>query len=276
MHRVILCFLMAGISAFADMTAGDKAYARQDFATALKEYLPLARQGNVEAQFRVGYIYTQGRTADLKQAVEWFQQAAKGGHPNAEFNLGQMYAFGQGVTRNPAEAVKWYKLAAQHGWADAQLRLGIAYEEGFGVAKNDNEAVKLYHLAATNPQPGQGRSLAEFSVAVMYHEGRGVDKNWKEAAKWFEIAAEHGYPEAQFDIGWMYYVPEGVEEDFVKAYAWIKISQRTAASSETVMKNPEESVMGKAREISEELKKKMTPQQLAAAEKLINSWKPKS
>jgi tetratricopeptide (TPR) repeat protein len=274
MRRAFFCLLILYIPAMADMAAGDKAYANHDWPAALKEYLPLAKQGNAEAQFRVGFIDCQGAAPQYAEALTWFRQAAQKGHPNAQFNLGQMYSLGQGVAKDPAAAVKWYRMAADKGFADAQLKLGIAYDDGVGVQQDYKEAAKLYRLAATNPHPQEGRAIAEFSLGVLYHEGKGMPKDMKEAAKWFEMAADRGYPEAQFNIGWMYYIPQGVEENFVKAYAWITLAARSAGTP-SVVAEADTTVAGRAREMSAELAKKMTPQQLADAERLIRGWKPR-
>ena len=42
------------------VAAGEKAWQRGDYITALREFLPLAKSGNPEAEFRVGFIYCQG------------------------------------------------------------------------------------------------------------------------------------------------------------------------------------------------------------------------
>jgi hypothetical protein len=273
---IMAAVVMAGVPALADLAAAQKAYARHDWFTALKEYLPLAQQGDANAQFIVGYIYCQGAKPQYAEALKWFKQAAVKGHPNAQFNLGQMYRLGQGVAKNPTEAARWYRAAANQGFADAQLRLGIAYEEGSGVTRDLKQAAELYRLSISNPRHGDGLAEAQFSLAALYHEGKGVPKDWKIAAKLFEAAAERGYPQAQFNIGWMYYVPEGVSEDFVKAYMWITLAGRSANGAESVVVQPDATVAGKALEISGELAKKMTPEQLAQADKLINSWKPKT
>ncbi len=41
--------------------AGLAAYSRGDYATALKEYRPLAEQGDAVAQFALGSMYENGR-----------------------------------------------------------------------------------------------------------------------------------------------------------------------------------------------------------------------
>ena len=73
-----------------------------DFATALKEWQPLAEQGNAIAQY----------------------------------NLGMIYQNGYGVIQDYAEAVKWYRLATEQGHADAQYNLGVMYESGNGVVQD--------------------------------------------------------------------------------------------------------------------------------------------
>ena len=87
----------------ADFDKGLDAYDRGDYATALREFKPLAEQGNAAAQF----------------------------------NLGVMYDKGIGVPQNHKTAVKWYTLAAKQGNAHAQTNLGLMYDEGKGVPQND-------------------------------------------------------------------------------------------------------------------------------------------
>jgi len=66
-----------------------------------------------------------------------------------------------------------------------------------------------------------------------------------------------------------------VEENFTKAYAWISLSRRSAIKTESVVVQPDASITGKAQQICDELAKKMTPAQLADAERIIKTWKPK-
>ena len=72
-------------AACASFQDGLNAYRHGDYATAYKEWLPLAKKGNA----------------------------------NAENNLGVLYEKGHGVARNPAQAAKWYEKAAKAGHAQA-------------------------------------------------------------------------------------------------------------------------------------------------------------
>ena len=79
MHRFIIalsCFLMtlaAPISA-QNFEKGVAAYNSGDYATALKEWTPLADAGFRDAQFNIGLMYFQGRGVpqDYKEAVKWY------------------------------------------------------------------------------------------------------------------------------------------------------------------------------------------------------------
>src|SRR5215471_10769830 len=73
---------------------GQMAYERKDYATALREWQPLAQQGNATAQRSLGVMYEQGWgvAKDEVEAVRLYRQAAAQGEAKAQTNLGVMYA----------------------------------------------------------------------------------------------------------------------------------------------------------------------------------------
>ncbi len=111
----------------ADFRKGLDAAQRGDYATALREWKPLAEQGNAKAQVELGALYSEGEGVpqDFKEAVKWYRLSAEQGNAEAQFNLGAMYSLGMGVPKNDREAVKWYRLAAEQGDAKAQFLLGF-------------------------------------------------------------------------------------------------------------------------------------------------------
>tara|TARA_B100000700_G_scaffold210911_1_gene231797 strand:+ start:1051 stop:1401 length:351 start_codon:yes stop_codon:yes gene_type:complete len=98
----------AGVSDSADYQKGLAAYKSGDFATTLREWTPLAEQGDARAQFNIGTMYFRGRGVpkDNKTAVKWFRLSAEEGYANAQFSLGVMYDNGKGVPKNSTSAVK--------------------------------------------------------------------------------------------------------------------------------------------------------------------------
>ena len=69
----------------ADFEKGLVAYENGDFATALKELEPLAKEGDADAQMILGsmYQYGEGVPQNYKTAVKWFTIAGKQGYPDA-------------------------------------------------------------------------------------------------------------------------------------------------------------------------------------------------
>jgi len=153
MKRLILvAVLLFGLAApaWGGFEEGLDAYNEGDYATALKEFLPLAEQGNTDAQVKLGYMYELGRGVpqDYNEAVKWYRQAASQGHAKAQALLGNMYAKGEGVPQNYPEAMKWWRKAAEQGYAPAQVILGNMYAKGQGVPRDDREAAKWHRKAA--------------------------------------------------------------------------------------------------------------------------------
>ena len=136
---VLLFSLLLGVPSYsADFNKGLTAAQSGDFATALKEWKPLAEEGNAAAQNNLGLMYHNGWGVpqDYKEAVYWYRLAVEQGYPIAQYNLGLMYEKGKGVPQDYKEAARLYRLAAEQGDADAQGNLGVMYVFGKGVTKD--------------------------------------------------------------------------------------------------------------------------------------------
>ena len=107
----------AGVSASADFQKGLTAYKSKDYATALRELKPLAKQGDADAQYYLGKMYDKGQGVPQndKTAVKWFKLAAEQGHDGAQNNLGAMYEEGQGVKQDLVYAHIWRSIANMNG-----------------------------------------------------------------------------------------------------------------------------------------------------------------
>ena len=101
---------------------GKAAFDRGDYATALKFWRLLAKQGDAKGQTLLGLMYAQGKGSpqNYGEAEKWFRRAAEQGHAEAQYSFGVMYADGKGVTRDDALAHMWFNLAAEHGYERAQ------------------------------------------------------------------------------------------------------------------------------------------------------------
>ncbi len=162
-----------------------------------------------------------------------------------------------------ATALRLWRPLAEQGDADAQSSLGMMYEEGQGVPQSYAEAVKWYRLAAE-----QGDATAQNRLGVMYATDQGVPQDYAEAVKWFRLAAEQGDAETQNRLGIMYREGQGVPQDYVQAHMWFNLAASWFSA-------PEAENRDKAVENRDLAASKMTPAQIAEAQKLAREWKPK-
>ena len=221
MHRIVsaMLFLAASSSVVADFAAGLEAYLRGDYATALREFQPLAKQGDAAAQTALGLMYANGEGVpeDAHQAEYWWRKAAVQGLAEAQFNLGNMYANGEGVPEDDIQAEYWWRKAAEQGFATAQFNLGNRYAKGEGVPEDDRQAVYWYRQAAE-----QGSARAQSNLGLMYANGRGAPEDDRQAVYWYRQAAEQGNARAQSNLGLMYANGRGIPEDDRQAVFWFR------------------------------------------------------
>ncbi len=100
-------FLFSATSVWsADFYKGLDAYDKGDYATALREWRPLAEQGDVIARTLLGDMYGNGYGVpqDYSTAHKWYSLAAKQGNVFAQNNLGEMYRKGEGVPQDEQTA----------------------------------------------------------------------------------------------------------------------------------------------------------------------------
>jgi len=127
---VLLSTSLIGIT-YADYNDGYKAYQAKDYATALKEWKPLAEQGDSSAQFGLGWMYENGKGVlkDDKQAADWYRKAAEQGYSDAQFNLALMYVDGDGVLKDMTKAKYWINKAYEGDDAEISKRAKKAWDK---------------------------------------------------------------------------------------------------------------------------------------------------
>ena len=116
---IALAFLMTfslPVSA-QDFQKGLAAYEAGDYATALKEWKPLAEDGDAAVQYNLGIMYSNGYGVpqDYAEAIRWYRLAAEQGYADAQTNLGNMYSNGNGVLQDSVVAHMWVNIGAANG-----------------------------------------------------------------------------------------------------------------------------------------------------------------
>ncbi len=105
-------------------------------------------------------------------------------------------------------------------------------------------------------------ALAGTTVAGPYEDGVSAYErgDHNEAARWYRRAAEQGHAGGQLSLGNMYKRGQGVPQDNVQAYKWLDLAGSRIVSA----------FLNRDRVAA-----KMTPAQIAEAQKLAREWKPK-
>ena len=209
-----------------------------------------ARAGNPHAQYFIGEMYALGfgksATAlpNNREAIRWYQRAAKQGHEDAMLKLAQRYTTGWGVDRDYATAERWYRRTLETNSTAAVEKILHSIEElpdslqeiladihSFGPLeyRNAPRADQQYRQAA---QRGNKNALtkligradrlneqtAHFELAL-YNESTGENDA---AVERYRRAAQLGHGRAQFVLGQYYEMGWIVESDESKAKEWYR------------------------------------------------------
>ncbi len=156
----------------------------------------------------------------VSECLDWFEQAAKRDHTEAQLILARWYSKQPGAD---ADAVKWLERAANLGNRDAQYLLGERYQQGKGVAKRPELAQRWNDKAAAQQQPdallqqakqaapsdafrayqraaNAGAAEAELWLGIAYLAGEQVSADPALGRYWLELAAGHGFHEAEYQL----------------------------------------------------------------------------
>lgn len=111
------------------------------------------------------------------------------------------------------------------------------------------------------PFARSGNADAEELIGVMYALGLGVEKDPERAFEWYLRSSMKGHPGAQSGIGWYYELGIGMPApDLVRAYLWYALS--------SIGGDPD------AVDSLEQLQTRMTREEIARAQVLVNDYKP--
>jgi TPR repeat protein len=211
---------------------------RNNCTAAREGWLQMAEKGDAVAQFKMGLVYEIGGDFDF------------GCGPHDYFT-----------------AFQWFKRAAEGGMPEAEAEVASFYLGGFsgsGVSPDYSAAMRWFRRAADD-----GNLYANYRIGLMYQLGTGVPQDYEEAARWFRRGAERGDFNAQLELGHVYEIGQGVPKDNVEAHMWWNLAAAQERLSAIVIPGVR-SVAG----LRDELASKMTPAEVAEAQKRAREWKP--
>ncbi|RKJ84520.1 sel1 repeat family protein [Aeromonas veronii] len=180
-----------------------------------------ARLGNTQASYRLGLMCQERHQGKpVSECLDWFEQAAKQDHAEAQLNLARWYSTQPGAD---TDAVKWLEQAAEQGNRDAQYLLGERYAQGKGIVKRPDLAQRWNDKAAAQQQPDAllqqakqaaptnaftayqraataGSAEAELWLGMTYLAGEQVQADPALGRYWLELAAGHGSHDAEYQL----------------------------------------------------------------------------
>lgn len=171
---------------------------KRDFEDEIKKLMPLAEEGDVDAQCKLGWYYENGlgTKIDQKLAFYWYDHAAKEYSIEGQTYLGRCYLNGIGVKVNLMEASQLLTVASRRqNNAAAEWARGSCYEHGFGLIADKNIAFISYKKSAEKKFVPAMNTLA-----IAYESGIGTAKNLTESMKWYRLAAYSGSIAAEFNL----------------------------------------------------------------------------
>ncbi|KAI9140323.1 hypothetical protein BKA69DRAFT_1039356 [Paraphysoderma sedebokerense] len=178
---------------------------KKDYQKAVHYYAKSAEQGNAEAMYNLGVLYSTGigvSVKDMDVALELWLKAAdltptvevmpglelpNVGVAESENALGVAYRDGSGVDIDYDRAVQWFMKSARKGCPPALNNMGCACLEGQGVKQSDKNAYDWFKKAAEAGEPSGQENYADL---LLY--GKGGPQDTKEAYRWYEEAANGG------------------------------------------------------------------------------------
>ena len=186
--------------AAGDVRAGIDAWAAQNYDEAIRIWRPLADRGDADAQYNLAQAYFLGRGVpqNMTLAEQWYERAARQGHPEATANYG-LLLFQNGRRQ---EAIPFITRAADAGDPRAQYVLGTALFNGDVIPRDAPRAYALMSQAAAQNLPPAVTQLAQMERLMSPQDrARGVElaRDMRTAPPPVQIAAQptQGRPRAQ-------------------------------------------------------------------------------
>lgn len=173
---------------------------------------------------------------------------------------------------------------AEKGGAAAALVLGRMYETGTGTVAGRSMEAALYwytraaQIAESTPKKdmvyvNEFAMEAAHRLGFIYEYGdQGIAKDEKLAVHWYLRAAEKGYYPSQYNLGGMYAQNLVTPPNDVEGYKWFLLAQKQTdgctydPQCRFVTADPPGHI--------KRLRARMTPAQIAEAERLFNEWRP--
>ena len=142
--------------------------------------------------------------------------------------------------------------------------LAVCFAAALTLAAPGRAAEGASEIESLRARAHRADVAAQFELGLRYYEGSGVPQDRAEAARWFREAAERGDAPAQYRLGIMRASGDGVAPDNMQAHMWLNL-----AAARMTGKDREDAIHNRFL-----VAQRMTPEQVAEAERRARDWKP--
>ena len=156
--------------------------------------------------YRIGQMYldAKGINQDVSNAVKWFEKSAEQGNPDAAYQLGYIYSSNEYSISDPDKANAYYAQALQDYEkaeeeninATAEYRIGLIYLNALGVEQDIDKALYWLEKSTLN-----GNASAAYKLASLYENGELIPQDNEKAFLFYQISAELENPYACYKLG---------------------------------------------------------------------------
>jgi TPR repeat protein len=203
------------------------------------------------AHLKLGNVFENGllgTRSNSKLAHTYYQKAHKQGHVLGTFHIARCNDEGIGVSPNAIEATRLYRQAAMSGAGIANAEMARRYFAGIGVESDPGAAVGWLVRGSQ-----AGSTEAMVLLGQRYQTGDVIGRDLNRAGQLYSAAAMKNDPVGKYQLAMMYLNGIGTPKDPARAYVLLEGAQSFLA----------------AKKQFEELKNKLTDEQLAQAQKKI-------
>lgn len=165
----------------------------------------LAERGEIPSQLAMGWkslVPEEGQKEDVDQAIKWFEKAAMQGNTEAQYQLGRIYTSSLSERHDDDKGKAWLLKAAEAGYAKAQKEIGMHYFYGNGIdaktgllsyasEKDIKIAIFWFEQAAL-----QGGRDAQMSLGNAYDTGNPGTDDLVKAYAWLWLASDYSFWES--------------------------------------------------------------------------------
>lgn len=184
------------------------------------------QNGDIQSQYEMACLYlNQAQAGRAVVAQSLLRRAAQAGHAGAKYLLASLLETGRWGPPDVRQALDWFNQAAEEGYAPAQFRLGRIFENGELKSYQDYELSEKWYLMAAL----QDHVEAQFHLGDLFSDLKWRARDPVQALFWYMKAAENHHRLARHRRDSLYSVMDArqvvIAEDMLQRWEQIKHSR---------------------------------------------------